>query len=387
MSSSDEEDITPPPRQQPDDANAGLPALFWDAIPDNAEEHPDYVALQALAEESSPEERAENFKTQGNNKLRIGLKSKNRLLLREAVEFYDKGLALRCGDAALNGALLNNRAHVNSLLGNWRSALRDSQAALKLDAASLKATFRGARAAVKLGEWDTAEQLLAAGFALEPGAEELVQVQKDLAVARQQHTDQLAAQTAAREAALAPARQLAAVLALKGYRLAAPEVKVGTKKPRLDAQDGSVHWPVLLLYPETGQQDVIEDWHEDDSVADHLDVMFGPGVPPLEWDSAGEYSRQRVRLVYLSHAGSPLQQEQLVQALHGEWPEAERDPSAGPQRYGQAASHWVPVDEALSLKQVLQQPDHVVPGVPLFWVLAEGTDYQRRFLAEELRRF
>jgi hypothetical protein len=39
-----------------------LPALFWDSIPDGAEEHPDYVALQALAEESTPEERAENFK-------------------------------------------------------------------------------------------------------------------------------------------------------------------------------------------------------------------------------------------------------------------------------------------------------------------------------------
>jgi hypothetical protein len=56
------------------------------------------------------------------------------------------------------------------------------------------------------------------------------------------------------------------------------------------------------------------------------------------------------------------------------------------QRYGPTASHWVRVDEALSLRQVLTQPGHVVPGVPLFWVLAEGSDYQRRFLAEELRR-
>jgi hypothetical protein len=44
------------------------------------------------------------LQTQGNNKLRIGLKSKNRLLLREAVEFYDKGLGLKCSDVQVNHA-------------------------------------------------------------------------------------------------------------------------------------------------------------------------------------------------------------------------------------------------------------------------------------------
>jgi hypothetical protein len=59
MSDSDSEDITP---SQPADDNADLPALFWDSMPDNPEEHPDYIALKALEEESTPEERAENFK-------------------------------------------------------------------------------------------------------------------------------------------------------------------------------------------------------------------------------------------------------------------------------------------------------------------------------------
>eukprot|EP00878_Enallax_costatus_P030282 GHUV01032957.1.p1 GENE.GHUV01032957.1~~GHUV01032957.1.p1 ORF type:complete len:285 (+),score=43.68 GHUV01032957.1:425-1279(+) len=271
MSSSDsEEDITP--KKALIDENAELPALFWDNMPDNPEEHPDFLAMQALAEESTPEERAENFKAQGNNKLRVGLKAKNRLLLREAVDFYSKGLALKCKNKELNLALLNNRAHVNSLLGNWRSALQDSQSAHNLDPSNLKAIFRGARAALKLGEWDTCEQLLAAGLSIEPNAPELLQIQKDLQLERQKHADQLAAQAAAKEAALAPARKLAATLIFKGYRLTTPQVQVGTKRPYVDS-DGCVHWPVLLMYPETGQQDVIEDWHEDDSVAEHIDVV------------------------------------------------------------------------------------------------------------------
>jgi hypothetical protein len=59
---------------------------------------------------------------------------------------------------------------------------------------------------------------------------------------------------------------------LKGYRLTLPEVHVGAKKPYVDAE-GAMHWPVMLVFPETGQQDVIEGWHEDDLVAEHLDVV------------------------------------------------------------------------------------------------------------------
>jgi hypothetical protein len=80
-----------------------------------------------------------------------------------------------------------------------------------------------------------------------------------------------------------------------------------------------------------------------------------------------------------------LLQDQLVDGLHGQWPEP--DPQAGPKRYGKSGSHWTAVNESLSLQQVLLQPEHVVPGVPLFWVLARDTEYQARFLAEELRRF
>lgn len=50
------------------------------------------------------------------------------------------------------------------------------------------------------------------------------------------------------------------------------QVAVNNRKPYLD-EEGSVHWPVLLMYPETMGQDVVEDWHEDEPVAAHLDVV------------------------------------------------------------------------------------------------------------------
>lgn len=38
----------------------------------------------------------------------------------------------------------------------------------------------------------------------------------------------------------------------------------------------------------------------------------------------------------------------------------------------------------LTLGQLLAQPDFVVPGVPLFFVVAKGTEYRQRFLAQGL---
>lgn len=106
---------------------------------------------------------------------------------------------------------------------------------------------------------------------------------QEMAAAKVKAAEQQAAKAAAEAAALAPARQLAAALILKGYRMTLPEVHVGARKPRIDPADGSLHWPVLLLYPETGQQDVIEDWHEGDAVADHLDVVSGRDTHIGQW--------------------------------------------------------------------------------------------------------
>ncbi len=51
-------------KQQPKliDDNAGLHPLFWDALPENAEEDPAYTALKAIDDELTPDQKSENFK-------------------------------------------------------------------------------------------------------------------------------------------------------------------------------------------------------------------------------------------------------------------------------------------------------------------------------------
>ncbi|EFJ45969.1 hypothetical protein VOLCADRAFT_105761 [Volvox carteri f. nagariensis] len=386
-SDSDNEDDRRPAHNLIDD-NKGLHPLFWDALPEDAEEDPAFAALKALDEDLSPEERAENYKTQGNNKLRLALSDKadtaaRRTLLREAVQCYGNGLAANVSNPRLNSILYANRAHVELMLGNFRKALDDSLAAKKLDPGNLKALFRGAKAALKLGLWEQCLQLCEEGLRHVPtntGVPPPLHPQEASSKLeeRRQREERIAAQA---EAEAAPARALAEALMTRGHKMTRPQVSLGSRTKATLNPDGSLTWPVLLMYPESGQQDVVEAFGEEDTFDEHLDLMFGPDAPPLEWDEAGAYSRDRIELYYLAHAGKPLNMDQLVQAMQGHWPQGLDDAGdGGPERYGSRAARMRRVNPRHTLRQVLCAQDHVVAGVPLFLVVARGTAYREKFL-------
>jgi hypothetical protein len=147
-------------------------------------------------------------------------------------------------------------------------------------------------------------------------------------------------------------------------------------------EGGVVHWPVLFFYPEASMQsDTVEDFAEGDTFRDHLEVMFGAEAPPLEWDAEGRYRRDGVEVYYLSNGATPLAPEALAEALYGGWPEVgEKEP----QRYGDGAATWVRVREAWTLGETLRRAGHVVPGVPVFFVLAREGPFKARFLGGDV---
>ncbi|MEW5307249.1 MAG: hypothetical protein WDW36_009657 [Sanguina aurantia] len=359
--------------------NADLPAIFWDSMPETAEQHADYAGLQAMAEESTLEERAENFKVQGNNKLRVGLKCGNKIVIREALQHYNSGLELKCTCPVTVAALLCNRAHIHSVLHNWRSALDDSSEALTLDPGNLKACFRGARAALKLGLFQRCEDLARTGLAVDPASRELQTLLQDSSTALAAVERERAKAAAAREAVEAPARALAAAIQGQGYKVTRPQVSLGERNKPILSPSGLLHWPLLLMYPEGGAQDAVEEAEGGDLLSDHLDMMFGPDSPPMVWDTHGSYSRERVELYYLGNAGPALTQQQLVCAMQGKWPE-EGYADTALTRFGEGASTWQQVPESCTLHEVLTRPDHIIPGIPLFFVLAKGTAYRTKFL-------
>ena len=158
--------------------NSDLPCAFWDADLSSDSNHPDALAIQALREESSPAERAETLKVQGNDALARGLQLGKRFYVAEAVKLYTQALGLIAGLEgteeeglpALRVALLSNRAQAHLTLRNDRSALADATAATAADPAAVKAWHRAARAAGRLGEWETAGAAVAGGLAAAPRA-------------------------------------------------------------------------------------------------------------------------------------------------------------------------------------------------------------------------
>ena len=125
-------------------------------------------AIESLR--STPEERAERKKGEGNDHLR----SSKRGGLQKAIEAYTDGLDEQPRDVPIKAALLSNRAAAQLMLKNWGKALADASAALELGAlpigAQLKCCRRGAAAAVRLGKLEKARAMLEQGQSLEGGS-------------------------------------------------------------------------------------------------------------------------------------------------------------------------------------------------------------------------
>ncbi|VAI21988.1 unnamed protein product [Triticum turgidum subsp. durum] len=187
-------------------------------------EKADLDAIAAIKESAARE-----YREEGNQFVKKGRKH-----YPDAVDCYTKAIAQMGALSAPNpdaSVLFANRAHVNLLLGNHRRALDDQ----------------------------------------DPANEELKKFLAQVE-AQQRERDLKRAKV---EQAISAAKDLAAAIEKRGLRLgkAAYQELTGVKKPKLDEQ-GVLHWPVLLLYPEVMSSDFIEDFPETDMFSDHLDLVL-----------------------------------------------------------------------------------------------------------------
>ncbi|GMF74912.1 unnamed protein product [[Candida] boidinii] len=110
-------------------------------------------ALKALAYEGEPDEIATNFKNQGNE----CYKEKK---YKDAIEFYKKGLEIKCDVPEINGSLYLNRAACNLELKNYRRCINDCKECLKIQPTNIKAFFRAAKAYFAIEKYDEAIEVL-----------------------------------------------------------------------------------------------------------------------------------------------------------------------------------------------------------------------------------
>ncbi|KAI1892003.1 hypothetical protein AGOR_G00149520 [Albula goreensis] len=311
--------------------------MFMKKAPEeiDPQKHPDLACLQAIIhdDDRTPEEVAKSLKDEGNEYF----KEKN---YKKAIVSYTEGLKKKCGDTELNAILHTNRAAAHFHLGNMRSALNDATAAKKLKPDHLKALLRGAQCCMELHSYGEALQWCEEGLRLQP---------KDRKLQELRAAADKMKRTAERDARKAKAKEkkertereaLLGAIQERGVKLLQPEKppkrssdsededenrgvgsdmaglnldslgsqEVGGSSVFLD-EHGTLHWPLLFLYPEHRQTDFISAFSESTCFMDHLAVMFGEELPP--WDTDRKYHPQNLQLYFEDYKTEQLHQVDL----------------------------------------------------------------------------
>ncbi|XP_059197415.1 tetratricopeptide repeat protein 4 [Centropristis striata] len=345
--------------------------MFMKKAPDviDPKVHPELACIQAMVhdEDRTPEEQAKSLKDEGNE----FFKEKN---YEKALVCYTAGLRKKCGDQDLDTVLLTNRAAAHFHLRNMRSALNDAAAAKKIKPDHLKALIRGAQSCIELRIFAEAIQWCDEGLKAHPTDKKL----QELRAAADKHkraADRDARKAKIKEKKLQGEKEaLLAAIKDRGIKLlqsAKPHQCVsesededkgssaGISQLSLDGlgsqeatgaqvfldEQGSLHWPVLFLYPEHQQTDFISAFCENSCFIDHLAVMFGEELPP--WDADRKYHPQNLQLYF-----EDAEKETFYQ-----------------------------VNAETSLLKVLQHKRFFVKaGSPSFIVLVKGSSFWKQFL-------
>ncbi|KAI0091899.1 hypothetical protein BDY19DRAFT_927338 [Irpex rosettiformis] len=273
--------------------------LFMKSLPDDYGNDAAISALQSLAHEGTPDEIAQNFKSQGNDYF----KGKR---YREALAFYTQGVDAKPTDPALQEALLCNRAACNLELKNYRSVLNDCSRALALNPRSSKAYYRSASALAALQRYEecldccdrcltydvdnaTVTILRARVLGLKEALEKRLQEKEDKT--RQEQREKQHLQAAFN------ARSLVVMHSPKGT----PE---NPYVPHFDPEDLSnqtIVFPAFFLYPQYATSDIISKFVEDTPFSAHIANMFPPQAPAPDWDKNGEYVDGRLVIYAMTH--------------------------------------------------------------------------------------
>ena len=332
--------------------------LFW-RVPPSQRKNPSKRALELeemfqrmVYDDRNADNLAEDFRERGNQAFRMGQLDEAESLFAEALE-WARVVEDKTRGQAHAALVLSNRAQLHLKRGNNRSALRDAQAALHADPASVKARFRAIKAALALGKTLVALALLKGhedDAALAPLADETKK-----AVAR--------AQAQARSDERKVYAQRKADADLRALLRSRP-IRFGSGDASRDGApakqaDGSLAWPLVLLYPEHSQSDFVQAVHETSAVDDVLALVFADSPP---WDASRHYTLDALDVYFCERAAVALD---LARPLFEQAPLRDADDADAHE-----AKRWVRVPRTVTLAQVLAHPLYVIPGVATLVVVS-----------------
>ncbi|XP_021722158.1 tetratricopeptide repeat protein 4 homolog [Chenopodium quinoa] len=350
-------------------------ALWLDSNsePQTENEKADLAAIAALKVSTALE-----LKDEGNEYVRKGKKH-----YKDAIDCYTRAINQKGLGESETSILFANRAHVNLLLGNNRRAFEDAEQAVKLSPTNVKAIYRAAKASFALDMLKEAITYCEQGLELSSDNEDLkklVKLASGKLAEREKHEAEVSK-------ALRGAKDLLSAFEDRGLKIGKAMFRelTGLKKPDLD-KSKILHWPVVLLYPEVMSSDIIEDFCETDMFSSHLDIMFSEDCPPLPWDKENVYTRENIELYYEVGSSVCLSKTRILHYLLEGTPGAgavsideEKDSSNYGSPTGKGPSRWVKVNKKRTLHDILKEPNLVIPGIPVFYIVSKSSAFYNKF--------
>jgi hypothetical protein len=289
--------------------------LFMDSIHEEDMEKDTLTAIQSLVFEGTREEKAENFKINGNSCFALG-----KLKYKDAISFYTQGITSNSTDQNTNSILHSNRAAVNLELGNFRSVLYDCGRAIKLNPNNMKAYFRSMKALLALDRIEEGIDCVQVASKIE-NKPEFQEMLSNLQT-RKLTLDQLAIKEKKKtEKREFNENELKKTLLSRGYlqveltddndeklQLQHPEAKLN----KIELINFELSFPVAFLYPEFNQSDFISQFLEDDSFYNHFENMFST---KMEWDLEFNYNPQNIDWYYVTQPEKYKGDQSLVSCL------------------------------------------------------------------------
>eukprot|EP00903_Cladosiphon_okamuranus_P011993 g11262.t1 len=361
-------------------------------------------AFQDLTyEDETPLSLGEHFKQMGNDRFKRG--KKNAMYYRHAQQAYTEGLRnVRLGDGspelnAIAAALLANRAAANLALKNYGSCRKDCDEALALDPGNVKCIYRKAKAELLLRRHGDALEACEEGLKIDPSNADFLKIKKECDRALKAAEDAAAALRREKEERL---ERLAAVwdeCESAGVKLGPSGFDESNHEQRnaflpLADDEGGVIWPVLLLYPQYGQSDLIQAFRDADMLADHLAAAFPEEGPAAPWDTSFEYRCSEL-VIYLPLR--PVEPSASVFDWVAEFERMEAEKISGEEeksrrskeRKAAAAAaaarpqRWARIHPGCTLLRILSCESHVVAGAtPTLLVFPKDGQSHRDFLRD-----
>ena len=244
--------------------------------------------------------------------------------LQDAYVYYSHAIALEVSFLPLlASSILSNRALVSLALHNYGRALSDARLACQKDPNNAKAWYRGATALLRLHRPHLALDFIRSALASrrlarsEAAALHTLKGEAEAAQAAEEAKQRRRAEAAAAAAkaaeggeaggserrwrrSLPPSPNAASPSALpssapltaapapttcpRGRRRRRRRLRRRTEGGSRCLEDGALSFPLTFMYPQHGQSDHIEQWHELSPVGGALGLLFPPGAAAPEWD-------------------------------------------------------------------------------------------------------